>query len=172
MVRHPNELRIAGVVCAVAVSGSLLSGIMHGLRQDWMRMSLFFAGSVLTTFGFVSGIATSKAAARFRKIEDQLQQRELVLAKASPLIAFGFTAFMVITVAVGLCLAIVALFRRDGFGMGLYLTACGLAVVLCWGVSSILATSVQCKRLEMLISARQMSFSPHISSRVVSLAGG
>ncbi len=152
MMRWRNETLATPAIMAACALIPLVGGIVQGLRQDWMRMSLYLFGAVVMLFLGVIAFTSLQTWACFSRIENHFPNRERELPKASPLLVFGLTGVMVISSAVAMSLAVVALLRHAPFSLGVSLTACAVVVLMCVAGLMVLGITVRCRRLEILIS--------------------
>jgi len=160
-----GNLRIAMILLLASTVILLLVGIKASLRQDWMRMSLFFFGTVLLIFFFTMSLMGLQINTRFRHIEDIVLEKSdsvrpvtttplnrRVVHNLNQVISKVVGIFMVMSVAVLTFLAAIAGLHEKWFGLGVYLLVCSISVVISIALLMELAIVVRSERLEELIS--------------------
>ena len=166
MVNRGN-LRIAMIVLLASTVILLLVGIKAGLRQDWMRMSLFFFGTVLVIFFCTISLLGLQIDTRFRHIEDIVLEKSdsvrpvtttplnrRVVHNLNQVISKVVGIFMVMSVPVLIFLAAIAGLHEKWFGLGVYLLVCSISVIISVVLLMELAIVVRSERLEEIISKK------------------
>jgi len=166
MVNRGN-LRIAMILLLASTVISLLVGIHAGFRQDWMRMSLFFFGTVLVIFFFTMSLMGLRIDTHFRRIEDIILEKsdsgrivettplnQRIVHNLNQVISKVVGIFMVMSVPVFIFLAAIAGLHEKWLGLGVYLLVCSISVVISIVLLMELMIVVRSERLEEIISKK------------------
>jgi hypothetical protein len=125
----------------------LVAGVVAGLQEDWMRMSLYLFGSALVTF-FATNILL---AIRLKTYFEQLKDRLPINCAESPNVEGLATRILPVLTAIlvpfWLSLSIMAILRQNGFWLALCLFACAVTIIVGTGVPIILKITVRLKQL-------------------------
>ena len=152
-----RNLRITLIVFLAVMVIMLLVGIRAGLRQDWMRMSLFFFSTVLAIFSFTMSLVGLKINTRFRHLEKIASEksdsgRPVTTTPSNHVIFKVIGIFMVISVPVLIVLASIAGLHEKWFGLGVHLLVCAICAVILTVLLMRRTIDIRSKRLEELIS--------------------
>lgn len=160
-----RNLRITLIVFLAVMVIMLLVGIRAGLRQDWMKMSLFFYCTVLTIFFVTMSLVGLKIDTRFRHLEKIISEKSdsgrpvtttlsnrKVVHNLNHVIRKVIGIIMVISVPVLIVLASIAGLHEKWFCLGVHLLVCAISAVISTVLLMRLAIDVRSKRLEELIS--------------------
>jgi len=152
-----DKRRYLGAIALILLLGNavieLICGVMWGLQQDWMRMSLLLFGSVLAVF-FGTTVAVAMGV---RDRLDRLDNRCHVDRGAVPTwvrrAQAGVEAFAVVSVAACMSLSWIAGSRGEWLGSALYLTACAVTVIVVMAILSGAGIGMRLRRLEEHLAA-------------------
>lgn len=128
----------------------LYVGVVAGLHQDWMRMSLFLFASVLTAFFGTLGFVVTRVKAHLTRVEERVQMSKEPVPVFVRRLEAGVGIFAVLSIAGHMSLSIIAGFGANWFRMGIHLTACAITVVVCTGVLLMTSINARLVRLERL----------------------
>jgi hypothetical protein len=148
MAEHRSLLKTAMIVLTANVVIQLLAGVMAGLGEDWMRMSLFLFGAVLSVFFATTGLVMMSLKDRLAQLENRLHIDRTEIPAGTRRIGAGVGIFSVLSVAACMSLSIVAGFRGDWLRQGLYLAACAITVIVCTGILAALGIKTRFSNLE------------------------
>lgn len=158
--------RVALIVLIAFGVVQLLAGVLAGLRQDWIGMTIYLVGAVLTVVILTSIPVALKTDNCFNRLEDLISEKSCSVRpittasnrkgvrKLNKVIEKIILIFTVISVPVHLSLAIFAGLCQFWFRLGIHLAACTITVVICLGVLMALKIDACTRRLEELISRR------------------
>ena len=152
MMVERRNLIAAMVVLGVGTVINLYVGVLTGLREDWMRMSLSLFVSVLTVFSVTMGFVVMRLKDHLTRIEDRLQMGRASFPVIIRRIEAGVGIFMVLSIAGHMTLSIIAGFRGNWLQMGVYLTAGAITVIVCTGVLVMIGISTRLARLEQFFA--------------------
>ena len=143
------------LIAAVILLGAdaaifLLAGIMAGFHEDWGRMTLLLFGSVQMVFFGMICLLGMTLNHHLTWLEDYFKIDRKSIPVRPRRIGTAVGIFMVLSVSVHMVLAIVAGFRGHWFGLGIYLTACAVTLILCVGFMFIVGVHARLARLEQL----------------------
>ena len=166
MINH-NNLRIAMILLVASIVILLLVGIQAGLRQDWMRMSLFFFSTVLVIFFFIMSLMGLQINTCFRHIEDIVLEESgsdrpvmtkplnrRIVHKLNQVIVKVVGVCMVISVPIFIFLAVIAGLHEKWFVLGVYLLVCSIIVIISMVLLTALAIVRYSDRLEEIASKK------------------
>jgi hypothetical protein len=150
MTVERRNLIAAMVVLGAGVPIQLYGGILAGLHEDWMRMSLFLFGSVLSVFAGTMTFVGMRLKERLTRVEDRFQVGQEPVPVIVRRIGAGVSIFAVLSIAGHMTLSVIAGFRGNWFRMGIHLTACAITVIVCTGVLAMMSINTRLARLEQL----------------------
>jgi O-antigen/teichoic acid export membrane protein len=166
VINHSN-LRIAMILLVASIVILLFMGIQAGLRQDWMRMSLFFFSTVLVVFFFTMSLMGLQINTRFRYIENIVLEKSgsdrpvmtkplnrRIVHKLNQVIVKVVGVCMVISVPIFIFLAVIAGLHEKWFVLGVYLLACSISVIISMVLLTALAIVRHSDRLEKIASKK------------------
>jgi len=161
------DLRVARIALVLLFALSLLQfivGVIAGLHQDWMKMSIYFFGTVLSIVICTIIPVGRRIDVCFSHMEDIISERidsikpvpkttpnPKPIRMASLVIEKVVSIFMVISLPVHLSLGIFWGSREYWLGLGIHLSACAITVFICIGVLMSLRIDTLSKHLMELI---------------------
>ncbi len=153
MDEHRHLAAIALIVLSANALIDLICGVVAGLQQDWVRMSLCLFGGVLAVFVG----ATVVVAMRLRDRLDRLDNRCHVDRGAVPTwvrrAQAGVGTFAVVSVAACMSLSWIAGSRGEWLRSALYLTACAVTEIVFMAILSGVGIGMRLRRLEEHMAA-------------------
>jgi hypothetical protein len=137
------------VIWANAAIG-LYTGILAGLHEDWMRMSLFLSGAVVAVFVGAATFVVIRLRDRLPRVEERLRINRRPIPKKAHWVTTSVGTFMVLSITAHMILSIVAGFREDWFRLGIHLAAYAITLIVCAAILAAMNINMYLARLEPL----------------------
>jgi len=142
-------MKVVLIVVGGSAAISLFAGVMAGVHQDWMRMSLFLFGGVLAVFFATLRCLITGLEDRLGCLEARFQvDQSPVLSIRRRRIQAAVGAFMVLSVAAHMSFSALAGFRGEWLRMALHLSACSITAIVCTSIVAMLSLGPRLSHLE------------------------
>lgn len=152
MAEKRPPIKTALVVFGAGTMIQFFSGIRGGIHQDWMRMSLSLFLGVFFIGVIASGLLMFVLRNHLSRLEAHLKTGPFVLSARAGRTEFAVGAFMVISGAANIVLALLAGFRSEWLRLALHLAAFAVITTICGAVLAILSLGSRLSHLEQQIA--------------------
>ncbi len=148
---RPCDHRTIFTVLIASMVLPLLPGIVAGLVEDWMRMSLCLFSSTLMAFFTANTLLLIRLKTYFKHLENRFPGDFCQSPNTEGFATRILPVLMVVFVPIWMSLSIIAVSRQDPFWLGVSLFACGVTVIVGTDVPIILKITLRLKHLDRLI---------------------
>ncbi|MEN6424429.1 MAG: hypothetical protein ABFE13_03640 [Phycisphaerales bacterium] len=152
MVENRPTPKIALAVLGAGAMIQLISGVLAGVHDDWMRMSLFLFGGVLTVFFGMMFALMIGLQGSFGRLEERFQIARTTVPTIVRRVQMAVGVIAVVSVLAHMSLSIVAGFRSEWLRLALHLAACAITAIVCTGILTTLGIGSRLLRLEQRLS--------------------